>query len=45
MSQQYCWLDKSVNVALQWIGGNGTYKQFAAKRVAKIKEHGDVQWR
>jgi hypothetical protein len=42
VSQQHCWLDSSV--ALHWIAGNGSYKQFVVNRVAKIKQHGDVKW-
>ena len=43
VSQQHCWLDSSV--ALHWIGGDGTYKQFVANRVSKIRQHIDVKWR
>ncbi len=43
VSQQHCWLDSSV--ALHWIGGNGSYKQFVANCVSKIREHTDVKWR
>ena len=43
VSQQHCWLDSSV--ALHWIGGNGSYKQFVSNRVSKIRQHTDVKWR
>ena len=43
VSQQHCWLDSSV--ALHWIGGNGSYKQFVSNRVLKIRQHTDVKWR
>ena len=43
VSQQYCWLVSSV--ALHWIGGNGSYKQFVSNRVSKIRQHTDVKWR
>ena len=43
VSQQHCWLDSSV--ALHWIGGNGSYKQFVSNRVSKIRQHTDVRWR
>ena len=38
-----CWLDSSV--ALHWIRGNGSYKQFVANRVEKIQQHTGVEWR
>ena len=43
VSQQHCWLDSSV--ALHWIGGNGSYKQFVSNCVSKIRQHIDVNWR
>ena len=39
----HCWLDSSL--ALYWILGGGDYKQFAANRVRKIREHVEVIWR
>ncbi len=43
MTRQLCWLDSSV--ALHWIRGNGSYRQFVANRVEKIREHTAVEWR
>ena len=37
------WLDSTV--ALHWIQGGGTYKQFVANRVSKIKEKEYIKWR
>ncbi|XP_028414391.1 uncharacterized protein LOC114537541 [Dendronephthya gigantea] len=37
------WLDSTV--ALHWLLGNGSYKQFVANRVRKIREHTEIQWR
>ena len=39
----YAWLDSTV--ALNWILGNGQYKQFVDNRVKKIHEHPEIQWR
>lgn len=38
-----CWLDSSV--ALHWIKGAGSYKQFVSNRVQKIQQHPEVNWR
>ena len=38
-----CWSDSSV--ALYWIKGTGSYKQFVVNRVKKIRSHQDVNWR
>ena len=38
-----CWLDSSV--ALYWIKGGGSYKQFVSNRVHKIKQHEEVKCR
>ena len=43
VTRQLCWLDSSV--ALHWIRGNGSYRQFVANRVEKIQEHTAVEWR
>ena len=43
VNQQHCWLDSIV--ALHWIGGNESYKQFVSNRVSKIRQHTDVKWR
>ena len=43
VTRQLCWLDSSV--ALHWIRGNGSYKQFVANRVEKIQQHTGVEWR
>ena len=37
------WLDSTV--ALHWIQGGGSYKQFVANRVRKIKEKDFIEWR
>ena len=37
------WLDSTV--ALHWIQGGGSYKQFVANRVRKIKEKNFIEWR
>ena len=37
------WLDSTV--ALYWIKGGGTYKQFVANRVRKINEKEFIEWR
>ena len=37
------WLDSTV--ALQWLRGDGEYKQFVANRVKKIQEHPEITWR
>ena len=39
----FAWVDSTV--ALHWIVGNGTYKQFVANRVAKIQAHPSINWR
>ena len=39
----YGWLDSTV--ALDWIKGNGEYKQFVYNRVRKMKEIDYIQWR
>ena len=39
----YGWLDSSV--ALHWINGGGSYKQFVANRIKKIHEKDYIQWR
>ena len=39
----FAWLDSTV--ALHWIVGNGTYKQFVTNRVAKIQSHPSINWR
>ncbi|XP_044182089.1 uncharacterized protein LOC114969988 [Acropora millepora] len=39
----YCWLDSTV--ALHWIRGAGSYKQFVSNRASKIQQHPNVQWR
>ena len=43
VTRQVCWLDSSV--ALHWIRGNGSNKQFVANRVQKIGQHTNVGWR
>ena len=37
------WIDSTV--ALQWISGGGTYKQFVANRVRKINAKNFIEWR
>ena len=37
------WLDSTV--ALYWIKGGGTYKQYVANRVGKINEKEFIEWR
>ena len=39
----YGWLDSTV--ALHWINGEGSYKQFVRNRVKKIKEKSYIKWR
>ena len=39
----FAWVDSTV--ALHWIVGNGTYKQFVANQVAKIQAHPSINWR
>ena len=39
----YGWIDSSV--ALHWINGGGSYKQFVANRVQKINYHPEITWR
>ena len=39
----YCWLDSSV--ALHWIKGAGSYKQFMSNQVQKTQQHPEVKWR
>ena len=39
----YGWLDSTV--ALYWIKGKGSYKQFVTNRVKKINEKNFIQWR
>lgn len=39
----YGWLDSTV--ALHWINGEGSYKQFVRNRVKQIKEKGYINWR
>ena len=43
IGEMFCWLDSSV--ALHWIKGGGSYRQFVANRVHKIQQHPEVQWR
>ena len=43
VGEMFCWLDSSV--ALHWIKGGGSYKQFVSNRVHKIKQHEEVKWR
>ncbi len=38
-----CWSDSTV--VLNWINGQGEYRQFVANRLAKIKENTHIQWR
>ncbi len=38
----FAWLNSTV--ALHWIVGNRTYKQFVANRVAKIQAHPSINW-
>ena len=37
------WIDSTV--ALHWISGGGTYKQFVANRVRKINAKNFIEWR
>ncbi len=39
----YCWLDSTV--ALHWINGDGSYKQFVRNRVRQIREKSYIKWR
>ena len=39
----YGWLDSTI--ALHWINGEGSYKQFVRNRVKKIKEKSYIKWR
>ena len=43
VGEMYCWLDSTV--ALHWIRGAGSYKQFVSNHVRKIQQHSNVQWR
>ena len=43
VGEMFCWLDSSV--ALHWIKGAGSYKQFVSNRVQKIQQHPEVKWR
>ena len=43
VSEVHCWLDSTV--ALDWIRGDGEYKQFVSNRVRKIRESEHVTWR
>ena len=43
LGEMFCWLDSSV--ALHWIKGSGSYKQFVGNRVHKIQQHREVKWR
>ena len=38
----YCWLDSTV--ALHWINGDGSYKQFVRNRVRQIREKSYIKW-
>ncbi|PFX28961.1 hypothetical protein AWC38_SpisGene6275 [Stylophora pistillata] len=43
VGNMFCWLDSSV--ALHWIKGAGSYKQFVSNRGQKIQQHPEVNWR
>ena len=43
VGEMFCWLDSSV--ALHWIKGARSYKQFVSNRVQKIQQHPEVKWR
>lgn len=43
VGEMFCWLDSSV--ALHWIKGSGSYKQFVSNRVHKIQQHPELKWR
>ncbi|PFX28395.1 Pro-Pol polyprotein [Stylophora pistillata] len=43
VGNMFCWLDSSV--ALHWIKGAASYKQFVSNRVQNIQQNPEVNWR